>query len=143
MVIGYVWYSRVCAVSKILSAQFCLVDGKRDQLCTWEFPADRYAGWRNCLERVPKTTWQKVCEQVGFKGKLFHDLRRTAVWNMVRAGISEWVVMTISGHKTSSVFDRYDIVNEAYVRTAQAQLEAAGYCVDTDHGDMICPGCLR
>jgi len=38
MVIGYVWYSRVCAVSKILSAQFGLVDGNRDQLCTWRFP---------------------------------------------------------------------------------------------------------
>ncbi len=44
MVIGYVWYSRVCAVSKILSVQFCLVNGKREQLCTWKFPAGPACG---------------------------------------------------------------------------------------------------
>jgi len=67
--------------------------------------------------------WDKALRAAGAPGLLVHDLRRSGIRNLVRAGVSEHTAMKISGHLTRSVFDRYDIVSESDLRAAAQRLD--------------------
>ena len=70
-------------------------------------------------------TWKAITTAAGCHGLLFHDLRRSAVRNLIRAGVTEHVAMKISGHKTASVFRRYDIVDARDLADAAQKIESA------------------
>lgn len=69
-----------------------------------------------------RKSWAKACEKSGVQ-KLFHDLRRSAVRDMIRSGVSQNVAMRISGHKTASMFRRYDITDEGDLREAMVNIQ--------------------
>ena len=98
--------------------------------------------------------WNKACRQAGLgygykidkeyvvrwckkmpPGPIMHDFRRTAVRNLVRSGVPEKVAMMITGHKTRSVFDRYNIVNLTDLQEAAARQEA--YLNTQSHGHNL------
>jgi len=106
-----------------VTGDFLLVMQKAKQLRDREHPACPYVCHRdgkpfNNLIHA----WKTACTRVGLNERTFHDLRRTGIRNLVRAGVPETVVMKISGHKTRSVFDRYNITSEDDLRQAAHRL---------------------
>ncbi len=66
--------------------------------------------------------WLEARKVTGLNAKILHDFRRSAVRNMVRAGVPERVAMLITGHKTRNVFERYNIVSTSDLREAAKKI---------------------
>ena len=74
--------------------------------------------------RSMRRAWMTACRKAGRPGLLLHDLRRSAVRNLERAGVSRSVAMKLTVHKTENVYRRYAIVAESDLREGGAKLAA-------------------
>jgi integrase len=103
--------------------------------CLWVFhhQGERIGSFRK--------TWTRACKEAGLAvKKIPHDFRRTAVRNLVRAGVPERVAMTITGHKTRDVFERYNIVSAGDLEEAARRIdERIATKMVTNLGTIISP----
>ena len=70
-----------------------------------------------------RKSWITATNAAGVPGLIVHDLRRCAARNLVRAGILETVAMKLTGHKTPSIFRRYNVTSEQDIEDAGAMLD--------------------
>jgi integrase len=74
---------------------------------------------------IPYETWNDARKRATTAANveaITHDLRRTAVRNLERAGVSRSVAMSLTGHKTEAVYRRYAIVDSTAQREGVAKL---------------------
>ena len=79
---------------------------------------------RRITESGFNKAWRQARVAAGCPGRIPHDFRRTAVRHLVRAGVPERVAMTLTGHKTRSIFERYNITSPGDLRDAARRLDA-------------------
>jgi integrase len=77
-----------------------------------------------------RKSWMSASKTAGLDGILVHDMRRSCARNLIRAGVAERVAMNVTGHKTRSMFDRYNIVAESDLESAIERV--SGYITERE-----------
>jgi integrase len=86
---------------------------------------------REAFGKSPKGPDETVCAGCGstgelsYRGLIFHDFRRTASNNLIRAGLSEKQAMAHTGHLTNATFKRYHIVDPKQMEESRVKIEQA------------------
>jgi integrase len=119
LVFPFKYHARLEAVLRRQREQVSDWERAHASLCVAVFP------WRGRPMRKLRRSWKTACQAAGMPDRLVHDFRRTAVRNLIRAGVQQAIAMKIAGHKTGSIFRRYVIVDE--VLLAQATGAVADY----------------
>ncbi len=107
--------------------QLCVA--KKDQE-SFVFTRERESNGRKTKTRDGRIVdlrddWSKACALAGCQGLLLHDLRRTAARNLIRAGVPQKTAQAITGHRTPSMFARYQIIDESDLQDATRKLQDA------------------
>ena len=114
------------ALRTILDAQHTIADTLTAQGLTPRYVFCYTAG-KKAGERIQEAAfihrWWKARVAAGCPTRIPHDFRRTAVRNLVRAGVPERVAMQLTGHKTRAIFERYNIVSPEDLRDAASRLD--------------------
>ncbi len=115
---------RILAITGDLAAIIERRWGQRvvgDRIVPWVF---HHRGGRRVAETTLRKWWRAARRAAGYPDLLFHDLRRSGIRNMIRAGVTETVAMSVSGHRSAEVFRRYNITTVEDQRRALAATQA-------------------
>ena len=114
-------YQEIDELREVIQEQWRQHEASRRQgiICPWVFhrngkPIKGFA-----------RAWRTACRLAGCPGRVPHDFRRTAVRNMERAGVPRKVAMALVGHRTESMYRRYDIVTDSDLHAAAVKLNTA------------------
>lgn len=99
-------------LGRVIPHVWCWIESRRSR-----FPGAPIRDFRGA--------WRVACRAAGVPDRVPHDFRRSAIRSMVQSGVPERVAMTLAGHRTRTVFDRYAIVSHADLTAAVAKLDKA------------------
>ena len=116
-----------------------VLEQQRDYRDLWEAQTHQDVPWvfhrRGKRIKDFYASWRAACKRAGVEGKHLHDFRRTACRALRRAGVPEHTAMLLTGHKTPTIFRRYDIHGMDDLRAATAKL--AAFTGDTESGRSV------